>query len=181
MNILLIILAIFVAIVALVFIIALFTKKGYTLKREVVINKSSNDVFQYLRHIKNQDKFSKWVMMDPAMRKEFRGSDGTVGFVYAWEGNKRAGKGEQEIKGIEEGKYLDLEVRFEKPFQAVAKTPFTVEAISPQQSKVTWGMSSSMNYPMNIMLLFMNMESLLGKDMDTSLETLKGILENRQE
>ncbi len=177
MNILLISLTIFFGCAALIFIMALFTKKGYAIEREIVIDKSSSDVFQYLRHIKNQDKFSKWVMMDPNMKKEFRGNDGTVGFVYAWEGNKQAGKGEQEIISIEEGKYLGLEVRFEKPFAAVASTPFRVEAVSPQQSKVTWGMTSSMNYPMNIMLLFMNMEKLLGKDMETSLKTLKGILE----
>ncbi|MEO7990762.1 MAG: SRPBCC family protein [Chryseolinea sp.] len=177
MNILLISLGIFFGCVALIFIIALFSRKGYSIEREIVIDKSGNEVFQYLRHIKNQDKFSVWVMKDRDMKKEFRGNDGTVGFVYAWEGNKQAGKGEQEIKSIEEGKYLGLEVRFEKPFVAVASTPFTVEAISPQQSRVIWGMTSSMNYPMNIMLLLMNMEKLLGKDMETSLKTLKSILE----
>lgn len=36
-------------------------------------------------------------MTDPNMRKNFKGTDGTVGFCYAWDGNKKAGKGEQEI------------------------------------------------------------------------------------
>ena len=177
MNILLIILGILVGAIALLLIIALFSRKGYSVERKITIDKSCSDVFQYLRNIKNQDKFSVWVMKDPNMKREFRGNDGTVGFVYAWEGNKQAGKGEQEIISIDENKYLGLEVRFEKPFVAVASTPFTVEAISPQQSKVIWGMTSSMNYPMNIMLLLMNMEKMLGKDMETSLKTLKGILE----
>jgi len=177
MNILLIIIAILVGAIALLLIIALFSRKEYSIEREITIDKTSNEVFQYLKHIKNQDKFSKWVMTDPDMKREFRGEDGTVGFVYAWEGNKKAGKGEQEIKSIEEGKYLNLEIRFEKPFVAVANTPFKIEALSPQQSKVTWGMSSKMNYPMNIMLLFMNIEKLLGKDLEISLRNLKGILE----
>ena len=43
-------------------------------------------------------------MVDPDMKREFKGMDGTVGFIYAWNGNKRAGEGEQEIKTIEEGK-----------------------------------------------------------------------------
>jgi hypothetical protein len=177
MNILLIILAILFGIIAMLFIIAFFTRKGYAIEREIVIDKPSGEVFHYLKHIKNQDKFSKWVMMDPDMKREFRGNDGTVGFIYAWEGNKRAGKGEQEIKSMEEGKHLGLEVRFEKPFVAIANTPFSVEALSPQQSKVKWGMTSSMNYPTNIMLLLMNMEKMLGKDMETSLKSLKAILE----
>jgi hypothetical protein len=179
MTILLTILGILVGAIALLLIIALFSRKEYSVEREIVIDKSNNDVFQYLKHIKNQDKFSVWVMKDPNMKREFRGDDGTVGFVYAWDGNKEAGKGEQEITKIEEGKYLGLEVRFEKPFVAVAHTPFTVEAVSPQQSKVKWGMVSKMNYPMNIMLLILNMESMLGKDMENSLKTLKGILESK--
>jgi hypothetical protein len=34
-----------------------------------------------------------------------------------------------------------------------------------------------MKYPMNGMLLFMNMDKLLGKDLETSLTNLKHILE----
>jgi hypothetical protein len=34
-----------------------------------------------------------------------------------------------------------------------------------------------MKYPMNAMLLFMNMDKMLGKDQETSLVSLKNILE----
>lgn len=170
---------IIVAIVALPFVLALFTKKSYSIERSILINRPVNVVFDYLKHIRNQDQFSKWVQMDPNMKKEYRGTDGTVGFVYAWNGNKQAGEGEQEIKGIVENRKLDIEVRFIRPFAAVAKTPFTTEALEVNETRVTWGMSSSMNYPMNIMLLFMNMENLLGKDVEISLQQLKEKLENQ--
>lgn len=170
---------IIVAIIALPFVLALFTKKSYSIERSIIINRPVNVVFDYLKHIRNQDQFSKWVQMDPNMKKEYRGTDGTVGFVYAWNGNKQAGEGEQEIKGIVENRKLDIEVRFIRPFAAVAKTPFTTEAVEVNETRVTWGMSSSMNYPMNIMLLFMNMENLLGKDVEISLQQLKEKLENQ--
>lgn len=170
---------IIVAIVALPFVLALFTKKDYSIERSIIINQPVNVVFDYLKHIKNQDEYSKWVQTDPNMKKEYRGTDGTVGFVYAWNGNKQAGEGEQEIKGIEENKRLDLEVRFVRPFAAIAKTPFITEAVGANETRVTWGMSSAMNYPMNIMLLFMNMENLLGKDLEISLQQLKDKLENK--
>ncbi len=168
------------AIIALPFVLALFTKKSYSLKREIVIKQPVNVVFDYLKHIKNQDEYSKWVQTDPNMKKEYRGTDGTVGFVYGWNGNKQAGEGEQEIKGIDENKRLDLEVRFVRPFAAVARTPFITEAISENETKVTWGTDSAMNYPMNIFLLFMNMDKLLGKDLEFSLQQLKERLENKQ-
>jgi hypothetical protein len=134
-------------------------------------------VFNYIKYLKNQAQFSKWVMMDPNLKQEFRGTDGTVGFVAAWEGNKRAGKGEQEIRKITEGERLDVEVRFIKPFEGIANTPFTTESVAAGQTKVKWGMSSRMKYPMNIMLLFMNFDKTLGNDIQISLGNLKRILE----
>jgi hypothetical protein len=178
MNILIIILLVIASLIALFLIVALFSKKGYSIERETIINKSQGEVFNYIKHLRNQDHYSKWVMMDPAMKKTYTGTDGSVGFVYAWEGNKKAGKGEQEIIGIKEGERLDVEVRFVKPFEAIASTPFVTEAVAPNQTKVKWGLSSTMKYPMNGMLLFMNMDKLLGKDLEVSLGNLKGILEN---
>lgn len=37
--------------------------------------------------------------------------------------------------------------------------------------------TSGMNYPMNVMLLFMNMGKMMGRDMETSLGNLKKLLE----
>ena len=171
------ILIVLVILVILLLILALFTKKEYSVEREIIINKPNQEIFNYLKHLKNQDNFSKWVMTDPDMKKIFRGTDGIVGFVYAWDGNKKAGAGEQEIMKIDEGKKLDIEVRFVRPFAGLANTPFTTEAVSATQTKVKWGMSSKMKYPINIMLLFMNPDKLLGNDLEISLKTLKGILE----
>ncbi len=156
---------------------ALFIKKAYTIEREITINKPKNEVFNFIKHLKNQDYYSKWVMMDPNLKKNFRGTDGSEGFVYAWEGNKKAGKGEQEIKSIKEGERIDVEVRFIKPFAGIAFTPFTTETVQKGQTKVKWGMSSRLKYPMNIMLLFMNFDKILGKDIETSLVNLKNLLE----
>lgn len=170
-------LIIIAGLIALVLVIALFSKKGYTVQREIVINRPKQEVFNYIRLLKNQDHFSKWVMTDPNMKKEFRGTDGLVGFVYAWDGNKKAGKGEQEIMEITEGERLDVEIRFIKPFEGIAQVVFITTAIAEHQTKLSWSMTSAMKYPMNIMLLILNMENMLGKDLELSLSNLKTILE----
>ncbi|HEY3371698.1 MAG TPA: SRPBCC family protein [Prolixibacteraceae bacterium] len=174
-------LIIFIAliIVAIPFIVALFVKKTYSVEREIMIARPSHVVFNYLKYLKNQDKFSKWASMDPKMKKEYRGIDGTVGFVSAWESqNKNVGKGEQEIKKINEGKRIDYELRFIKPFNSVAKAYMTCDQMSKNETIVNWGFDSKMNYPMNLMLLF-NMEKMIGNDLSTGLVTLKNQLENR--
>jgi len=177
MNILFIVLGIIAGIFALLLILALFAKKGYSVHREIVINKPKQEVFDYVKFIKNQDYYSKWVMTDPNMKKVFTETYGTVGFIYAWNGNKQAGEGEQEIKTLKNGERVDTEIRFVRPFAAVGYADLELTSSPGNQTHVRWGMSSSMKYPMNVMLLFMNMDKLLGKDLDISLNTLKGILE----
>jgi hypothetical protein len=177
MNILIIILSVVGGIIALLLLVAAFTRKKYSVERSVIINKPSPEIFEYIKHIKNQDYYSKWVMTDPNMKKSFRGTDGTVGFVYGWNGNKQAGEGEQEIVRIDEGKRIDTEVRFIRPFAAVGQIPMIVEPQSPNQTKVRWGMSSEMKYPLNIMLVLFGLENALGKDIEISLTNLKKILE----
>jgi uncharacterized protein YndB with AHSA1/START domain len=164
-----------IAVIAIVLMAALFVKKEYTVEREITINKPKEHVFHYVRHLKNQDNYSKWVMADPNMKKEFKGTDGTVGFIYAWNGNEDVGEGEEEIKNINEGERVDVEVRFKRPMESVASAPIITESISANQTKVKWAMQGRSSYPFNFMNLFL--DGMLGKDMETSLNTLKGILE----
>jgi len=175
MNILISILAIVAGIIALVFIIALFMKKGYRTYQEVMIQAPKQKVFDYIKHIKNQDNYNKWVMMDPNMKKVFKGTDGTIGFIYAWNGNKEAGEGEQEIKAISEGENIEMEIRFVRPFAGIAQAEMTTEIVLPEQTKVSWTTSSTMKYPLNIILPMIL--KMLEKDMETSLNTLKSVLE----
>lgn len=175
MNILLIILLTLAGIIALLLIIALFTRKEYHIRREIIIRASRQTTFDYLKQLKNQDHFNKWVMVDPGMKREFKGTDGTVGFIYGWNGNKQAGEGEQEIKSIDEGKSIETEIRFKRPFVSIAYANLATESVSDTQTKVSWSNKSAMVYPMNIMVSMI--EKMLAKDMDTSLSNLKLILE----
>jgi hypothetical protein len=178
MNALLIILIVIAALVAIFLIIALFVKKDYALEREITINKPKQEVFNYIKSLKNQNNFSKWAKMDPNMKQEFRGIDGTVGFVSAWESNKKeVGKGEQTIKKIIEGERVEYDLHFIKPFEGRALAYIITESVSGDQTKVKWGFSSSMKYPMNFMLLIMDMEKAIGNDFATGLNNLKNILE----
>ena len=177
MNIILTILLVIAGLIAILLILALFTRKNYSLERKIDINRPLPEVFNYIKHLKNQNQFSKWVMTDPQKKTDYKGTDGTVGFIYAWDGNKEAGKGEQEIKNIIDGKRIDIEVRFVRPFEGIASTPFTTEQKASNQTQLTWGMTSTMKYPMNVMLLFIDMDKALGKDLEISLSNLKGILE----
>jgi hypothetical protein len=176
MNItLLITLEIVAVIFALPFIIALFIKKDHYVKREIVINAPAQKVFDYLRLIKNQDAFNEGAMADADRKKEFKGTDGTVGYIYAWSGNKDAGEGEKEIISIDEGKRVELEIRFVKPMKTRARIVLETESLSDDETKVSWSNAGTLGYPLNILIPMVEKHTV--KDIDSSLLTLKNVLE----
>ncbi|SDS29161.1 SRPBCC family protein [Gramella sp. MAR_2010_147] len=172
------ILIVLVIIIAIPLIVALFVQKDYAVEREIVINQPNEEVFDYVKYLKNQDNYSKWAMMDPDMKKTYKGTDGTVGFVSAWDSdNEEVGKGEQEIVKIDEGRRIDFELRFYEPFESTEPAYMTTEEVSNDQTRVAWGFSGHMDYPMNLMFLFMDFEEMIGDDLQTGLENLKSELE----
>ncbi|ERM80480.1 hypothetical protein P872_12350 [Rhodonellum psychrophilum GCM71 = DSM 17998] len=179
MKILKIVAVLFGLMIAVVLIVGLFSPKDYHILREVIIERPHQEVYDYVKFLKNHDNFSKWASMDPNMKKEYKGTDGTVGFISSWESeNKNVGKGEQEIIAIEEGKRIDYQLRFFEPFESSDKAFMTFESLNAYQTKVQWGFDGHMGFPMNTLLLFMNMEKMIKDDFETGLNNLKSILEN---
>ena len=175
MNIIITILLVLAGIIALLLIIALFMRKEHYVKREIIINAPRQKVFDYVKLLKNQDSFNKHAMAGPDRNREYKGTDGTVGFIYAWKGNKKAGEGEKEIKNIIEGNRVETEIRFVKPMAATACIIMETESLSDDQTKLSWSNAGTLKYPVNIMIPMM--EKMLPKEMDSSLSTLKNILE----
>ncbi|MCL1040329.1 MULTISPECIES: SRPBCC family protein [Shewanella] len=160
------------------FIAALFIEEDYHVNTHIVIDKPKDQVFNFLRMLKNQDQFSVWAKMDSAMEQYYRGEDGTVGFVSGWRSdNPDVGSGEQEIKAIFPGKRIEYELRFKTPFEAVSPAYITTEALGPNQTEVHWGFSGHMAYPMNILLPLMQVDAMVERDLSQGLDNLKTLLE----
>ncbi|HWY39053.1 MAG TPA: SRPBCC family protein [Bacteroidia bacterium] len=180
MNAIITILLIVAGIIALLLVIALFMKREHYVRREIIIDAPRQKVFDYLKLLKNQDEFNKHAMAGPDRKREFKGTDGTVGYIYAWSGDKNAGVGEKEIKNIIEGKRIETEIRFIKPMAVTASVIMETESLSGpngyrDQTKVYWSNTGTLKYPVNIMIPMM--EKSVAKDMDISLSALKNILE----
>jgi len=178
MRILKTILIVLAIVIAIPLIVALFIKKEYTIERTITIEKPKEEVFAYIKYLKNQDDFSKWASMDPDMKKTYRGTDGTPGFVAAWESEKDdVGTGEQEIIAIKENERIDYELRFIKPFEATDIAYLTTESLDENRTQVVWGFNGKMTYPFNLMLVIMDFEDMIGDDLSTGLANLKKQLE----
>ena len=163
-------------IVVAVFVIAGFVPSEFLVIREVKINKPKAEVFEYTKLLKNQENFSVWSKIDLNMKHDFKGVDGSVGFVSAWESeNPDVGKGEQEIIAIDEGDRIDYELRFIEPFESTSPAYMIFSSIDSSTTSVQWAFDGEMSYPTNLMLLFVDLEEELGNDLQNGLNNLKEI------
>jgi hypothetical protein len=180
MSIFLIILIVIAAVLAILLIAASRLHNEYTIERDITIARPGQEVFDYIKLIKNQANYNKWVMMDPDSKKVYTGTDGTVGFILAWDSeNKQVGKGEQEIKNIIDGKQIDLAIRFVKPFEGESTAMMITTPLSGNQTRIQWIFGGKRNLMMKIFHLVMNLTKVLGKDMEISLANLKQLLEKK--
>lgn len=171
------VLYIIVGLLALVFLLHLIGPKSYDVFRTVEIAKPKNEVFNYLKSLKNMDDWSPWAKKDPNMEKKFTGADGEVGCVSYWNGNKQVGEGEQEITKIVDGKRIESELRFLKPWKSTSDCYIDVEESGNGNTKVKWGFSGKNKFPMTIMSLFKGMDSMVGPDFEEGMASLKTVME----
>lgn len=177
MNILLSFLLGIVAFIALLLLIGLFMRRKHYVKREITINAPRQRVYDYLRFLKNQENFNKYASAGER-EKSFTGEDGTVGYVYKWTGDKKAGAGEKEIISLEPGKRIESEIRFQRPMKTSATILTELESLSANETKVYLSNAGSLGYPLNMFIP--KMEKHVAKDMDESLQKLKSIIEAGQ-
>ncbi len=172
------VLYIVLGLVLLIVILAIIAPKSYDVNRSTTINQPVSKVFDYLKYLKNQDEWSPWGKRDPNMKKEFVGTDGEVGAISKWDGNKEVGMGEQELKRIVDNEVIESELRFLKPWKSVSDAYLKVKKTDNGQTEVIWGFSGSNKFPMSIMMLFMNMDKAVGKDFEEGLGSLKELMES---
>jgi ABC-type lipoprotein release transport system permease subunit len=163
-------------VIVLLLLVAAMMPKKYELSSSIVINRPQAAVFEYIRHIKNQERYSKWVMADPNLNIVYTGTDGEVGFISTWKSEvKNVGEGAQEITKIFPGQGYEVEIRFEKPFKGTSYAVAMTQSLSDDETKVTTTFKTSMPFPMNAMAPML--KKMLLKDMDETSANLKKQLE----
>ena len=169
-----------VLLIAVVVLAVALAPTDFAVEREIVINKPRSEVFEYAKNLRNQNEWGPWFKRDPAMKQEFTGTDGTIGFTSKWESkDPEVGSGEQEIKRITPNERVDCELRFKEPMDSKADAYLITEDAGPNQTKVKWGFTGSMPRPFNLFPLVMDLDASVGKDYEDGLATMKRILEAR--
>lgn len=141
--------------------------KEYHFEKSVIINAPAEKVWQKVSSMKATNEWSPFTKLDPNMKQSYKGNPGTVGEVYTWTGNEDVGQGEERITELIPLQKATVDLHFIKPFESRAKG---VVLLSPQgkATKVTWAFDTTMDYPTNLMKLFMdsNMDESFGQGLN---------------
>lgn len=92
--------------------------KSIQIVKTVTVKGSKQEVFDMVKYLANFPKWSPFLAEDPSQKYEVKGTDGTIGAQYYWDGNKGKDLGFQEIVKIEDQKYIGMKCDIQKPFTA---------------------------------------------------------------
>lgn len=162
--------------VAFVLIAGLFVAKDYHFETSIAINAPKEKVWQYAGSLHGMEKWSPFIESDPNIQVSFEGQDSAVGAIYTWKGNKEVGSGSQTISKIDPLNRMDTHLHFIEPFEGEADAYLKLSG-EGNATSVAWGFNTRYNYPMNVMLLFINMDKMMGESFNKGLAKLKQLSE----
>ena len=164
------------ALIAGVLLFAATKPDVFRVTRSASIKAPPDKVFGFINDFKRWDGWSPWEKKDPAMKRSFGATTSGKGATYAWEGNKDVGQGSMEITQSTPSSAIKLKLDFLKPFEAHNVVDFTLEP-KGDTTQVTWTMAGPTPYFAKIFHVFMDMDSMVGKDFETGLANLKAVAE----
>jgi uncharacterized protein YndB with AHSA1/START domain len=122
-------------------------------------------------------RWSPWEDVDPDLRRDYSGAESGVGARYAWEGNRKAGKGDMEIVSSSPER-VEVRLRFEKPWKATNHVAFDLTPSGDAATDVTWRMTGRTTGFAALFGKIVSMDRLVGKDFEKGLTRMKAAAES---
>lgn len=170
------ILIILLAIVAAVLLYAATRPNDFVVGRSARIKAPAEAIFPLINDFRRWPSWSPYEKLDPEMKRTLSGAEIGKGAAYAWQGNSKAGVGRMEITNSVPSSLVALKLDFEKPFRANNTVDFTLTP-SGEDTTVTWAMRGGRPFIAKLMGLFMNFDTLIGRDFEAGLANLKRAVE----
>jgi uncharacterized protein YndB with AHSA1/START domain len=167
-----------VIVLAIVVVLVLAARRPNTFRveRSTTIQAPAERVFALINDFHEWLAWSPWEKLDPNLNRFHTGAPAGKGATYEWEGNKKVGKGRMEIKKSSPPSLVSIQLDFLKPFEAHNTAEF---ALAPKNGSthVTWAMTGQAPFLFKVMMLFMSMDKMIGKDFEAGLANMKAVAE----
>jgi hypothetical protein len=149
----------------------------FRLQRSTTIAAPAEVVFAQINDFRKWGTWSPWEKIDPNLKRTYGGAASGVGADYAWAGNNQVGEGRMTITASQPNERIAIRLEFLAPFAATNEAEFTLKP-APGGVGVTWSMSGNNNFVAKAFSLFVDMDSLVGKDFEAGLAALKSVAEH---
>lgn len=169
---------IIIAIITFFAFLHAWAKKYYEVNKTIVVNCPHEEVFNFIRQLKNQPLWIPWFERDPNALLKYKGEDGKLGASFYWKGNSKVGEGIQRVEKLKRGMIFETKILFIKPVKLNALTYMGMKEIEPEKTKMVWGVKGYLPFPLTIISILHTPEKVLGENLEKGLKTLKGILES---
>lgn len=170
--------AILIAIlIGVALIAALMGPKNYHVERSKIINANDSITFNYVSKFGNWGGWSPWAEKDPNMKIKIEGQDGTVGAVNSWsDGNPDvSGTGSMTLTEVTPNSKVGYDLQFTEPMVMQSKGGFSLEAIAPNKTKVTWHDEGDIPFMQRAFMLFMDLDAMMGPDFERGLTKIDSL------
>lgn len=149
---------------------------SFRVQRGISIKAPPEKIFAELEDLHRHGAWSPWEKKDPSMKRTHSGAPSGKGAVYEWDGNKEIGKGRMEIVEVVAPTRLVMTLHFIAPFEARNMAEFVLEP-KGDSTAVTWAIHGPSPFISKVMGLFLDMDTMIGKEFETGLANLKTLAE----
>jgi effector-binding domain-containing protein len=171
MKILKVLLILVGVLILIALILGIVGPKSYDVNRSAIVPGTPEQVWPYVSDLKKMALWSPWAEKDTAMTVEYTGTDGSVGSMSSWSGNKDVGKGSQTLSVLEPNSKVESTLVFLEPM-AGQSTAYTFLKDTTGGTLVTWGIKGENGFVGRIFGSIMNMDKMMGADFDRGLSKL---------
>ncbi|UPJ63905.1 SRPBCC family protein [Bradyrhizobium sp. 191] len=164
--------------IAAVLVFALTKPDTFRVERSLAVKAPADAIYPLVADFHRWTGWSPYETRDPAMKRTFGRTAAGKGATYAWDGNNNVGAGHMEILEANGPSRLRIKLDFERPFEGHNTAEFT---FVPQgdATLVTWAMYGPAPFLSKVMQVFVNMDSMIGKDFEAGLAGLKKLTEKQ--
>lgn len=150
---------------------------SFEISRSTIILASADKIFPLINDFRNWQSWSPYEKMDPNMKKTLSGNIDSVGAIYTWDGNGKAGAGTMQIVQSVNPSLVQVKLEMTKPMSVINDINFKLQN-EQNGTQVTWTMRGESSFVSKVMMVFVDMDKMVGKDFEEGLFNLKTIVEN---
>jgi uncharacterized protein YndB with AHSA1/START domain len=169
-----------IGVLILIFIGYVSTRPGhFSYERSGLINAPPEKIFPYLRNFKRGQEWSPYEKVDPNMKRNFKGTDGQVGSIMEFQGNRDAGSGSLEILRLVENELVEIRLIMTEPVHAdnIITYKLTTEG---DATRFSWSMSGDGGFVGKLISVLIDCEKMIADQMIAGITNLKNVVESQK-